>query len=739
MKLQFELPDADKQAVEKAMGSDEKQIYCVPYNIYQNKYVNGYIVITNKYIYKLLNGEVIATFSLDGASDFRFEVMYGNGGLYATFNGKSTLICQVINGRNEDRYNVIVQALPLIYEKHDYDPVTNDKPERFCPKCGRPYVRGTTICPNCIDKLEVYRKLWGMTKGLRLLMMMPFFISLLGVAFSFIVPYVEAIAVNKYIQPIEGTPRGTTLGFISIVLLIVSIDLVQRAMSIIQGRCSAIAGNKFTLMLKTLLFEKIQTLSLSAIQRRSAGDLMGRVNNDTSVMNNFIISQFPSLFSQGISFVFALVVMLAVNWVMCLFIFVPIPIVIFLINKVWRFIRRRDVRNWVLSTRTSWVLHDIITGVRVVKCFGQEQRETDRFTDALQKQTVMSERTQKVNSAVFTLLSFVMRFGNYLIMVYGNMLLFKGEMSIGTLHQVYAYANLIYAPLTWVTNIPREISTFMTSASKVFEILEETPEISDIGLPIDIKIEGEINVDHVTFGYVSYLPVLEDVSVHINPGEMIGIVGHSGSGKSTLINLIMHLYNVNSGAIYIDDVNINDISQEALRSQIGVVLQETTLFSGTIRENISYAKPNASEEEVIEAARIANAHDFIMSLPQGYDTLVGENGCSLSGGERQRIAIARAVIHNPRILILDEATASLDTETEKLIQDALGKVAQNRTTIAIAHRLSTLRNADKLLVLDHGKVAEFGTHRELLDNKGIYYKLVMAQQKMSSKTDNLMV
>ena len=233
----------------------------------------------------------------------------------------------------------------------------------------------------------------------------------------------------------------------------------------------------------------------------------------------------------------------------------------------------------------------------------------------------------------------------------------------------------------------------------------------------------------MTFGYDSYNPVLENINLEVKKGEMIGIVGHSGCGKTTLINLLMRLYDVTEGAIFIDDVNIRDISQNTLRSQIGVVLQETHLFSGSVRDNIRYSKPHATNEEVIHAARLANAHDFIINLPEGYNTMVGEKGFSLSGGERQRIAIARALIHNPRILILDEATAALDTETEKLIQDAINKLTQGRTTFSIAHRLSTLRNADKLVVLDRGKVAEFGTHVELLEKKGIYYKLVMAQQR----------
>lgn len=731
MKLLYDLPEADQKAFDSAKGTDEKLMYCLPYNIYKDKFVDGYITITNKRIYKFLDGELLAKFEIEGATEFKTEVMYGSCGFYATFNGHSSLICQFISGRNLPRYAVIVKACKILSEEGSDEPVTNDTPERFCPKCGRPYVNHTTICPYCMDKLEVYKKLWAMTKGLRLMMFFPFIVSAIGVIFSFVNPWLSANLINNYIYPSDGRERGPLTGFFAIVIAVILIDLFQRALGVVQGRLSAITGNKFTLMLKTLLYEKVQSLSLSSIQRHTTGDLMVRINSDTGVMQSFIIGDLPQIFIQVCSFFVALVVLLFMDWIICAFVFIPTPIVVFFITRFWKYMRNRDRKLWFLGNKNSHVLHDILNGIRVVKCFGQEEREIKRFKEINERHSIQSEANSKLFNTVFPLLAFAMRFGSYLILLYGYVNVYNKEILLGTMNQYSSYANIIYGPILYMTNIPRTISNFLTSASKVFELLEETPAIQDISLPIDIAIEGDIDIKNVTFGYHSYEPVLENINVSIKAGEMIGIVGHSGSGKSTLINLLMRLYDVNEGEIMIDNVNIRDISQQSLRSQMGIVLQETFLFSGTIAENIRYSNPHASDEEVINAAKIANAHDFILSLPQGYNTKVGEKGYSLSGGERQRIAIARAIIHNPRILILDEATAALDTETEKLIQDALNKLVKNRTTLAIAHRLSTLRNADRLLVLDKGRVAEFGTHAELLELKGIYYRLVMAQRKMA--------
>ena len=280
--------------------------------------------------------------------------------------------------------------------------------------------------------------------------------------------------------------------------------------------------------------------------------------------------------------------------------------------------------------------------------------------------------------------------------------------------------------------MPRMIMQMITSLNRIYDVLDEEPLLADKADCKEFPIQGAFSFKKVSFGYQTYEPVLENVTFDVKPGEMIGLVGASGTGKSTLINLIMRLYDVDQGSITLDGVDLRDIKREALHSQIGVVLQETFLFSGSILANIKFAKPDATLEEVIQAAKAANAHDFICKTPDGYNTYVGEHGYNLSGGERQRIAIARAMLNNPRILILDEATSALDTESEFLIQQALDRLIQGRTTFAIAHRLSTLRGADRLVVIDKHGIAEIGTHNELLEQKGIYYGLVNAQLKMSA-------
>ncbi len=730
MKLLFDLSKADRLAYDAAAAADERILYCLPFDCSGNDRVDGRMVFTDKAIYKIKTGILEARWDFAKLSDFSVEILYGCCAFFCKVDGVTTRLCRFVTGRNLSRYTVIVEACNSIAEGNTEKIYTSDEPERYCQKCGRPFIVNTRICPHCQSKREVYGKLWGMTKGLRLMMIVPLVTAFIGMVISFVVPVLQRTLIDDYILNKDyNAKENWFIYFFIIVASIVGFDLLTKVIGMVQGRISAVAGNRFTRFLRTLLFEKIQMLSMASIQKKSTGDLMGRINNDVAVVQNFVTNLLPTYFAQLLSFFVGLVLILVLSPTMSLFVFLPIPFVVLAIYGFRHMMRRLNIKAWAKGQRTGRTLQDILSGIRVVKSYGKEDVAVEEFCECTNQQAHQNEHNAKVFDTVFPLLGFLLRFGSYLIMWYGNVQVFHGAMSMGELNQFNTYASIIYNPLMQITLIPRNISAFATSFGKIIEILEEEPDVADAGTPEHFRFKGDVSVKHVTFGYESGTPVLRDVSVDVKAGEMIGIVGHSGCGKSTLINLIMRMYDPMEGSVEIDGVNVKDIGQQSLRSQMGVVLQETHLFSGSIRDNIKYAMPYATDAEVIRAARAANAHDFIMRLPEGYNTIVGEKGYSLSGGERQRVAIARALIHNPPILILDEATAALDTETEKLIQDAIDKLTDNRTTFAIAHRLSTLRNADKILVIDHGRVAEFGTHLELLEKRGIYFKLVMAQTR----------
>jgi ATP-binding cassette subfamily B protein len=360
-----------------------------------------------------------------------------------------------------------------------------------------------------------------------------------------------------------------------------------------------------------------------------------------------------------------------------------------------------------------------------------EEREINRYDNAAYKEYSVQKKTEIFFGRLFPLLIFFMGVGEFFLLYYVGSRILAGEMTMGEMAMFGSYVAMLYGPLRWLTQMPQRFMRVTLSLARIHDVVSDPETMDDDAESVHLDIEGNIRFENVSFSYEDAADVLNDISFEIKPGEMVGIVGRSGAGKSTLINLVMRLYDVNEGRITIDGTDIRDISQHVLRSQVGAVLQETFLFAGTIYDNIAYAKPNATREEVIAAAKTSTAHEFIVKLPDGYNTYVGERGHSVSGGERQRIAIARALLHNPRILILDEATASLDTETEKQIQDAIARLISNRTTFAIAHRLSTLRNATRIIVIDKHAIAEVGTHDELMRKGGIYHGLIMAQRQMS--------
>lgn len=609
---------------------------------------------------------------------------------------------------------------------------SNDEGGKICPKCQKPYPRNSHVCPHCASKTRAIRRLLGLASAewWRIAISVVLFFISTGV--SIVIPMINRDMVDLYIQNTEAEANTAfLLGFVGVVLSLLFANVLRRVIGMARGHFLAVAGNNLVLRLRDMVFRKIQELSISKISSRTSGDLMKYVNGDTQEIKRFLVDQVPNMIEQVLLLLGISVLMFTYDPLMAVLILVPMPLVALCFRFFWRFMHTMFRKRMDVNAQGSAVLHDIFSGIRVVKSYGMEKREEARFVGIAEQEKDLQLRIERFWAVLMPILNFLMGFGEFVLLYYVGTQMLAGKMTAGEMSQFSSYTSMIFGPLMALMRFPRMFTRMMVSLTRVYDIIDENIDVADGHEEELAHIDGYIDINHITFGYKEGEEVLRDVDLHVRPGEFIGLVGKSGVGKSTLINLVMRMYDVDEGSICIDGVDVRSISQESLRRQMGVVLQETFLFTGSIWQNLTYAKPNATREEVINAAKMAGAHEFIVRLPDGYNTYVGERGHTLSGGERQRIAIARALLHNPRILILDEATSALDTQTEKLIQDALASLASGRTTIAIAHRLSTLRNATRLVVLNEGSVAEVGTHDELMAKEGIYYGLVMAQREMT--------
>ncbi len=658
------------------------------------------------------------------------ETYFGNGQLEIRTNSETIPLVrfsQAVTGEA----NTIARQITAMAKGQRARAEKHIETRKLCPKCRRMLPEDTEVCPGCVNRRRIIIRLFEFLRPFKREVAASVVVILVSRMLDLLPPWIGKLIIDN----LTSQQKAHTVAvqpIIMLVLVLLGARLIGGGMDYVARRVQAFLGARVSMDIRVTLYSKFTQLSLGYYDKRSTGTVMSRITNDSEQIWDFLTDGAPWFVSNIISLLSISVMLFTMNWRLATLLLLPAPF-IFALNK-WFMPRARKKWHhvWHRISKMHSTLNSSLNGMRVVKAFAQEGKEAGRFAQKNEQVFQASFAANAMWATYWPILSLLMGLGSYIIWIYGGSQVLVGAMTLGTLTAFSGYLMQFYAPFQNFTRVLDWTTRSLTAAERVFEILDTEPDIRDVNNAVSMTdIKGAVEFENVSFTYDKAKRVLEDFTLKVEPGEMIGLVGHSGAGKSTIINLLSRFYDTTEGTIKIDGVDIRKIKQNDFRHQFGIVLQEPFLFPGTIRDNIAYAKPEASVDEVLRAAKAANCHNFILKFPDGYDTQVGERGQRLSGGERQRISIARAILHDPKILILDEATASVDTETEKLIQEAISRLIQNRTTFAIAHRLSTLRNASRLVVMKDGKMAECGTHDELMDLDGVYANLVKIQNEVN--------
>ncbi len=674
-------------------------------------------------------GEPQLTIPLAGLSGAQTEQLVGGGALFVQ-KGSDRIELTRFTTPLAGNMAGVARALDAVAKGKELPEAGLDDIEKKCPTCGRALPKDSEVCRFCFDKRATFFRLLSYAAPFKFYAVVLTALMFAGTAAGLAPGYIIKLLTDDALaptRPLSDASRYASLGLWVSGLILASV--LGLGLGIWRGRLAAYLSANITLSIRTQLYEKMQKLGLSFYDKRQTGTLLTRVTQDVNELNNFLVDGLQILVVNGLTLLGVLAILLVQNWKLTLLVLIPVPLAIFATTRIWKYLFGRLERVWHLRSAMAAGLNATLNGARVVKAFAQEDREVSRFHKRVHSLFRANLDLENWWATLLPILGFVMGAGGFVVWYIGGRQVVAKSITLGTFQMFFFYLGQLYGPLQGMTRIADWLGRALTSAERVFEVMDTEPDIADVIEPVAMPvIQGGVTFKNVGFSYDKARRILDDISFDVKPGEMIGLVGHSGAGKTTIINLLSRFYDPIEGEILIDGVPMKNIKLDDLRRQFGIVLQEPFLFPGTIGENIAYAKPEASRIEIMKAGKAANAHEFILRFPDGYDTQVGERGVRLSGGERQRISIARAILHDPRILILDEATASVDTETEKQIQEAIQRLIKNRTTFAIAHRLSTLRNADRLLVIEKGKLTEMGTHDELMANDtGTFKKLVDMQ------------
>ncbi|OYT98768.1 MAG: ABC transporter [Burkholderiales bacterium PBB1] len=624
-------------------------------------------------------------------------------------------------------------------EHADADSGTGDV--TLCPSCKAPLPPDSDDCPVCSREVQavpstwVLLRLWRFARPYRKPLAAGFALTLASTAATLVPPYLAIPLMDDILIPFQNGQQIDPMHVALYLGGLLLAALLAWGLGWARTYLLALVSERIGADLRTTTFEHLLQLSLDYFGGKRTGDLMARIGSETDRICVFLSLHALDFATDVLMIVMTAVILFSINPWLAVVTLLPLPFIGWMIHTVRDRLRTGFEKIDRVWSEVTNVLADTIPGIRVVKAFAQEGREAQRFRAANQSNLQVNDRLNKTWSLFTPTVSLLTEIGLLVVWAFGIWQVSKHEITVGVLTAFIAYIGRFYGRLDSMSRIVSVTQKAAAGAKRIFDILDHVSNVPEPASPVPLtQPQGRIELADIGFRYGNR-SVIRGLQLDIQPGEMIGLVGHSGSGKSTLVNLICRFYDVTDGAIKVDGIDIRRYGVADYRRHIGLVLQEPFLFFGTIAENIAYGRPDASRADIVAAARAAHAHEFILRLPQGYDSLVGERGQGLSGGERQRISIARALLIDPRILILDEATSSVDTETEKEIQNALDNLVQGRTTIAIAHRLSTLRKADRLVVMDRGQIVEVGPHDDLMARRGAYWRLHQAQARQAAADD----
>lgn len=726
---------AIKPLGESLIPAEESPVFTVDADLVSSgRFGGARLVVTGEGVYRFeqtpLGEELIASYALPGVSNPRIEDLVDASSLVADIDGQTVELLRC-SGRRALSLAVGQRRLAALLAG---EPIVDaDVSERNCPKCGRPLPKESELCESCVNRGKTLIRLFSYAAPHRLRLFWGAVLTIGGTAFELLPPYLTLRLVDDVLRQ-----RKTEL-FLPLLGTLILSRLAIMGIQIARGRNVSYLGMRMAVAIRESLFTKLQELSLSFYDKRNVGSIMSRMTNDTSAVYDVLIDGVPVVLNQAMLLIGIPVAMLLINPPIAIWVLAPVPLVLIAVKLFRRKMHRIWSRVWHAWSRLGGALAGVLQGTRVVKAFRGEEREVDRFGRRIRDLAGIGYQAETHWSTFFPIVMFTVGTSAFFVWWVGGQAVLQDRMTLGELTAFIGYLAMMQQPMMMLQRIVDWTTRSLTAAERVFEVIDTPVDIQQAAGAEKIpNLQGEIEFRDVHFGYDKARDVVKGVDLRIAPGEMIGLVGASGSGKTTLVSLLLRFYDPTQGVIEVDGHDLKKVDLDDYRRQVGVVLQESYLFPGSIADNIAYGRPDCTVEEIISAAMAANAHTFITGFADGYDTHVGERGQRLSGGERQRIAIARAILHNPKVLVLDEATSSVDTETERMIQEALENLVSGRTVVAIAHRLSTLRAADRIVVLGDGRIVEVGTHDELLrDENGVYTKLVNMQLDMNKAKQNV--